>query len=244
MYDPSAVITEPRSEPAVEPEASGAPARVRSVVLGQPPRLSLEEAVLLRALDIVVATIVLIVTLPLMIVLAVVIRRDSPGPALFVQHRLARGRRTFRFVKFRTMFVDARSRFPELYAYRYSEEEVRTLYFKTQDDPRLTRVGRWLRKTSLDELPNFINVLLGQMTLVGPRPEIPEMLPYYTAEQRLKFTLKPGITGPAQINGRGLLSFQDTVGMDCRYVAERSLAGDLNILCRTVRAIVHDPGAF
>ncbi|MHB8682697.1 MAG: sugar transferase [Dehalococcoidia bacterium] len=244
MQDTSTVVHELAADPAVEAASSGMSVRARPAAPAFPGARSLPQAVVLRALDIIVATMVLIATFPFMIVLAVMIRRDSAGPALFVQHRLARGERTFRFVKFRTMVADARTRFPELYAYHYSEDEVRTLYFKTQDDPRLTRVGRWLRKTSLDELPNFINVLLGQMTLVGPRPEIPEMLPYYSAEQRLKFTVKPGITGPAQINGRGLLSFQDTVGMDCRYVTERSLLGDLKILCRTARAIVHDPGAF
>lgn len=141
------------------------------------------------------------------------------------------------------MHVDSRERCPELYAYQYTPNEIRTLYFKTPDDPRHTRFGGWLRRTSLDELPNFINVLLGQMTLVGPRPEIPEMWRYYSDDQRLKFAVKPGVTGTAQINGRGLLSFQKTIALDCRYVRERSIVGDLKIIAQTMVAAVAGQGA-
>jgi lipopolysaccharide/colanic/teichoic acid biosynthesis glycosyltransferase len=150
----------------------------------------------------------------------------------------------FTFFKFRTMHVDARARFPELYAYRYSEEEIRTLKFKLIDDPRLTRFGRWVRRTSIDELPNFLNVLRGDMTLVGPRPEIPEMSRYYTAAQRLKFSVPAGITGPAQVNGRGQLSFQETVAFDLDYVRNRSLRGDLRLLWQTAKAVICGHGAY
>jgi lipopolysaccharide/colanic/teichoic acid biosynthesis glycosyltransferase len=142
------------------------------------------------------------------------------------------------------MRVDARERFPELYAYSYTEAEISNMYFKVLDDPRLTRFGAHLRKTSLDELPNFVNVLLGDMTLVGPRPELPEMLPYYTEQQLMKFSVKPGATGLAQVTGRAVLRFQQTIVSDLEYCARRSLWFDLQILVRTLKTIVQRVGAF
>ena len=148
------------------------------------------------------------------------------------------------FYKFRTMYVDARERFPELYRYDYNDAQIRTLYFKIADDPRLTPLGRWLRRTTLDELPNFFNVVLGDMSLVGPRPEIPEMVKYYQGWQRLKFSVKPGITGLAQVNGRGLLTFQDTVQTDVQYVRTRSAWTNLKILLKSVKVTVLRIGAY
>lgn len=228
-----------------------------------------------RTLDITVSLSVLTLCMPLLVLIAVIIRLDSPGPALFWQIRMTRNRRAsrrpplqklvnraasdgdqterrdramagrpFRFVKFRTMYVDARQRFPELYAYDYSREEIQHIKFKVTDDPRVTRAGRFLRKSSLDELPNFWNVLTGEMTLCGPRPEIPEMSPYYNAHQLKKFQVHSGVTGPAQVNGRGDLSFQDTANMDADYVTNRTLRGDLKILWKTVYAIIRGSGAF
>lgn len=154
--------------------------------------------------------------------------------------------RPFKFVKFRTMYVDARERFPELYAYRYSDEEIKQIKFKVTDDPRVTRIGQFLRPTSLDELPNFWNVLIGDMTLVGPRPEIPEMSPYYSPRQLRKFTVLAGITGPSQISGRGDLTFQETGNLDAEYVMQRTLKSDIAILWKTLVAVFKgkDAGAF
>lgn len=227
-----------------------------------------------RTLDIVISAAILIVTAPLMLLLAIVIRLDSPGPALFWQTRMGKNERSgrdrrckcqqapvhdarrtdrrtrqmagrpFTFVKFRTMYVDARRRFPALYEYRYTERELRAFKFKSDDDPRLTRVGRFLRKTSLDELPNFWNVMKGDVTLVGPRPEIPEMTPYYDPTQLRKFRVRPGVTGLAQIRGRGHLTFLETVACDVTYVDSRSLGLDLRILWETVAAVVRRRGAF
>lgn len=217
-----------------------------------------------RSLDIVVSLLALIGTLPIMLLIAAIIRLDSPGPALFRQTRMTRDRRNntlayaiegpdrrrvvyagrpFTFLKFRTMYVDARERFPELYAYQYSDEEIKTIKFKVSDDPRVTRVGRWLRKSSLDELPNFWNVLTGDMTLCGPRPEIPEMSPYYSQEQLRKFQVTAGLTGPAQVGGRGELTFQETADIDAEYVKARTLRGDLKILWQTVVAVIKRRGA-
>jgi lipopolysaccharide/colanic/teichoic acid biosynthesis glycosyltransferase len=200
--------------------------------------------VTMRLVEYVVAATALILSLPLLVVLAILIRLDSPGPAIFVQPRLGRGAKLFRFVKFRTMYADARERFPELYRYTYTPEQVDVLKFKVVDDPRVTRVGRWLRKTSLDELPNFWNVLTGDVALVGPRPEIPEMLPYYTPDELRKFDVRPGITGYAQVAGRGHLKFRDTLRLDIAYVDERSFGVDLRVILRTLRMIVVRHGAF
>ena len=228
-----------------------------------------------RAIDVTVAGTLLILTLPLILLLGVIIRWDSPGPALFWQARMTRDRRglyqrdsspaasnsragrhsfdrrrtqmagePFQFVKFRTMWVDARTRFPELYQYSYTDEEILRMKFKLDDDPRRTRVGRWLRTTSLDELPNLWNVLTGHMTLVGPRPEIPEMSRFYSQVQLAKFTVKPGVTGLAQVNGRGQLTFQDTLRLDLDYVTSRSLRLDLWVMWRTLLSVTKQTGAF
>lgn len=142
--------------------------------------------------------------------------------------------RPFVFYKFATMYRDARTRFPDLYAYTYTTAQLKTIRFKVPNDPRVPPWAAWLRKSSLDELPNFLNVLRGEMTLVGPRPDIPEMVRYYTLDQhRLKLSVKPGMTGLAQIRGRGDLSFQETLACDLDYVASRSLLLDLQILWLT-----------
>jgi lipopolysaccharide/colanic/teichoic acid biosynthesis glycosyltransferase len=208
----------------------------RSAWLGQ---------VFTRAAEIVIAAGALVATAPVMLLTALVIRLDSPGPALFRQTRVGRGRRLFTFYKFRTLYADARERWPHLYAYEYTPDEIEALRFKHEEDPRITRAGRWLRKSTLDELPNFWNLLKGDIAIVGPRPEIPEMLKYYPPEQlALKFSVRPGITGLAQTNGRGNLRFQRTNEYDIEYVRNKSLGLDLKIILRTVGMIFRRHGAF
>jgi lipopolysaccharide/colanic/teichoic acid biosynthesis glycosyltransferase len=197
-----------------------------------------------RVLEVVVAGALLVLTLPLMLAIAAIVRLDSPGPVIFRQTRVGRDGRLFLFAKFRTLYADARERWPELYAYRYTADEVAALHFKLKNDPRVTRVGRWLRKSTLDELPNLWNVLVGEVAFVGPRPEIPEMLPYYDAETLAKFSVRPGVTGLAQVRGRGELSFRDTVSYDVEYVRTRSLRLDLEILARTLCCTLLRKGAF
>lgn len=200
---------------------------------------------IMRTVEILVATVCMILTLPIMIMIGIFIRLDSPGPALFWQYRVGLDGKTFKFVKFRTLYVDARERFPELYAYKYTDEEIKTLIFKLRDDPRVTRIGRWLRSSTLDELPNFWNVLTGEMALVGPRPEIPEMMRYYcTQELMSKFSVRPGITGLSQVSGRGELSFLETAMYDIDYVKNRSLALDIEILLKTLYSVFLRKGAF
>nr|WP_316640538.1 sugar transferase [uncultured Roseateles sp.] len=197
-----------------------------------------------RLFEIAFAITVLLLSAPLMLLIALVIRLDGPGPVLFFQKRLGKNGRPFTFVKFRTLYADARQRFPELYAYQYSHDELADLKFKIDDDPRVTRCGVWLRKSSLDELPNFWNVLTGEMALVGPRPEIPEMLRYYHGEMLMKFSVRPGVTGPAQISGRGRLKFYETVQYDLEYVRQHSFRYDLKVLVKTLQKVVMHDGAF
>ncbi len=197
-----------------------------------------------RALDLAVSTTVVVLALPLLAVLAILIRADSPGPIVFRQPRVGRGGRVFSFYKLRTMAADARVRFPELYAYRYTRQEFVEMVLKTPDDPRLTRVGRKLRKTSLDELPNLLNVIKGDMSLVGPRPELPQMVGYYTAEELAKFSVRPGVTGLWQVSGRAHLRNGQQLANDVRYVRQRSFRFDLLILAKTIRVVLLRVGAL
>jgi lipopolysaccharide/colanic/teichoic acid biosynthesis glycosyltransferase len=186
----------------------------------------------------------LVLLVPVMLAIGLIIRRGSPGSALFRQQRMGRNTEPFTFYKFRTMYVDARQRYPELYRYQYSAEEMETMRFKVEDDPRVTPQGEWLRRSSLDELPNFWNVLTGEMALVGPRPEIPQMLRYYEGEELRKFSVRPGVTGLAQVSGRGRLTFQETLKYDFEYVDNRSIWLDIKILYLTVLKILTRDGAF
>jgi lipopolysaccharide/colanic/teichoic acid biosynthesis glycosyltransferase len=197
-----------------------------------------------RAVEVVVATVLFAATLPLMILVWLLIRLTSKGNPIFVQTRLGRDAKPFRFVKFRTMYVDARKRHPELYAYQYSNQDLRDLKFKIAHDPRVTAIGQYLRASTLDELPNFWNVITGEMALVGPRPEIPEMLPYYEGAMLEKFSVAPGVTGLAQIRGRGRLGFYETVELDVEYARTRNGWLDVQIFFLTIWKIVTRDGAF
>ena len=214
--------------------------RARALYL---PNRGRAYAALKRLLDLLGALVILLVTWPIMLALAVLIRRDSPGPAIFAQQRVTRGGRLFTFYKFRTMWVDARDRFPELYDYR-STSGPSDVYYKLTDDPRSTNVGRWLRKTTLDELPNLLNVLRGDMSLVGPRPELPGLVTFYQPEDLALFFTKAGVTGLAQVAGRSLLTVRERISLDLRYVANQTLLLDIRILLATVTAVVLRRGAF
>lgn len=186
----------------------------------------------------------LAIFLPVILVIAVWIKIDSPGRAIFTQTRVGKDFKKFTFYKFRTMWEDAHRKFPELYKYNYTEDEVEHMKFKVSDDPRITNTGTYLRKISLDELPNLINVVRGEMNLVGPRPEIPEMIKYYKPEQMKKFSIKPGITGFAQTNGRGNLTFQKTIEYDLKYVDNRNVILDFYIFIKTSLVVIKSIGAF
>jgi lipopolysaccharide/colanic/teichoic acid biosynthesis glycosyltransferase len=147
------------------------------------------------------------------------------------------------------MHNNAKEKFPELYNYKFTKKQILTKGIKPiiidpLKDPRLTPIGKFMRKNSLDELPNLFNVLKGEMSLVGPRPEPVQMLKYYTKKQKMAFFVKPGITGLAQINGRGLLSLQQTINYDLEYAKTRSISQDLTILFKTLMVVIKQTGAF
>lgn len=213
------------------------------VLVEEPPR-SWAYSAPKRLLDIVVGVVLVVASLPVLLALSILIMVDSRGSPIFRQRRVGRDGRCFWFYKFRTMHRDARERFPDLYAYSYSPSETQTLLFKGPHDPRCTRVGRHLRRTSLDELPNLFNVLRGDISLVGPRPEIPEMVRYYRAEHLVKFTVKPGLTGLAQVSGRNILPWLRVAEADAIYAEQRSFCFDLRILVRTALAVVCRSGAL
>jgi exopolysaccharide biosynthesis polyprenyl glycosylphosphotransferase len=177
---------------------------------------------------------------PVLLALAIAVKCDSPGPVLFRQTRVGKDGHDFRIVKFRTMHTDAESR---LAALRHLNENDGVL-FKMRDDPRITRVGRWLRRFSLDELPQLINVVRGEMSLVGPRPPLPEEVAAYPADMRRRLAVRPGITGLWQVSGRSDLSWSEAVRLDLRYVENWSFSLDCVILLRTLSAVCRSSGAY
>ena len=182
----------------------------------------------------------LLLVSPLCLLVAIAIKLDSRGPVLFRQTRVGRGGREFQVLKFRTMVAGAHA-MRDLLADR---NESDGLLFKMRVDPRVTRVGRWLRKWSLDELPQLGNVVSGQMSLVGPRPPLPEEVARYDGDVARRLLVKPGITGLWQVSGRSDLSWEDGVRLDLYYVENWSLAADLVILCKTVGAVIRQRGAY
>ncbi|HET7234492.1 MAG TPA: sugar transferase [Longimicrobium sp.] len=194
-----------------------------------------------RALDVGVSLVALVLAAPLMALVAAAIRLDSPGPALFAQERHGLHRHTFRLWKFRTMEVGAEARQAALEA----RNEAGGALFKIRDDPRITRVGRWLRRASLDELPQLWNVLRGEMSLVGPRPlPLRDVARFDEPWLLRRFSAPPGLTGPWQVHGRSNAGFDDLVAMDLEYVDRWSLGLDLRILAATVPAVLRGHGAM
>jgi lipopolysaccharide/colanic/teichoic acid biosynthesis glycosyltransferase len=195
-----------------------------------------------RAIDIVGSLIGLVIATPIIAVAMLVIRLDSPGPALFHQLRIGRNGQRFVLHKLRGMYVDAQERFPELYDYTYRADDIGDLRFHFAHDPRLTRVGRFIRATSIDELPNLWNVFVGEMSLVGPRPEIPELMVYYGERRDALLSVKPGITSLAKCTGRDELTFDQTLAREAEYVRNRSVRLDLKIMMRTAAVVLRRAG--
>ena len=193
-----------------------------------------------RGIDIVGSAVGIVVLAPLMLAIAIGVRLDSRGPALFRQMRAGRHAKPFRILKFRTMCHDAEERMSEV----ISVDELTEPMFKLREDPRVTRMGRFLRRTSLDELPQLFNVLRGDMSLVGPRPEELWLVERYGETQRFRLQVRPGLTGPMQVHGRGELNFQERLAVEREYVENYSLRKDLKIALRTVSAIFRANGAY
>jgi lipopolysaccharide/colanic/teichoic acid biosynthesis glycosyltransferase len=192
-----------------------------------------------RAFELAFAVAVLVLTAPIVLSAVVAIRLESPGPAFFRQRRLGLNGKAFTLLKLRGMYTDARTRFPALYD--YSAEAVADsgdFFYHREADPRVTRVGRFLRKYSIDELPNFWNVLRGEMSIVGPRPEIPELAHLYGDHLVRFLSVCPGVTSPAKAGGRDHLSFAETLAIELDYIDRRSFALDIKIIVRTVAAVI------
>jgi exopolysaccharide biosynthesis polyprenyl glycosylphosphotransferase len=204
------------------------------------PRLSGGRRLIKSLFDLAVAATLLLLLGPLFLVIALVIRLDTGGPVFFRQVRVGRGGELFRMYKFRTMHLDAERR---LEAMRGQNDHAGVL-FKIRDDPRVTRSGRLLRRHSLDELPQLINVLLGEMSLVGPRPPLPSEVEQYPVDMRRRLVVKPGMTGLWQVSGRSDLSWEDSIRLDLRYVENWSLTVDLVILMRTGLVVMRGAGAY
>lgn len=204
------------------------------------PNFSGAKYALKRTLDVVAAAFGILLLLPLLVVVAILIRRDSPGPALFRQLRCGRNGDTFHMLKFRSMVQTAEDDLASL----LDKNEAAGVLFKIRNDPRITRLGRFIRKYSIDELPQLWNVLVGDMSLVGPRPPLPAEVEGYEPHVHRRLYIKPGVTGMWQINGRSNLSWEDSVRLDLYYVENWSLTGDLMILWRTLRALTHTTGAY
>lgn len=194
-----------------------------------------------RLFDIVLASLLLVLSSPLTLAVALLIRLDSPGPVLFCQVRVGRWGRLFPMWKFRTMYVDAEQRLAILHTHN---EMAGGVTFKMRRDPRITRVGRFLRRSSIDEVPQLWNVLLGHMSLVGPRPALPHEVDKYSLEDRRRLEVIPGITCLWQISGRSELPFPKQVKLDVQYIESHSLWQDIKILLKTVPAVFLGRGAY
>jgi len=191
-----------------------------------------------RAFDVVISAAVLVVLSPLFAAIALAIRIDSPGPIFFKQRRIGQSGRVFEVLKFRSMFRDAEGRLEALRAHNEMSGPV----FKMANDPRVTKVGRLLRRTSLDEFPQFWNVLKGEMSIVGPRPPIPSEVRQYKRWQRRRLSMKPGITCIWQISGRNDIDFERWMELDLQYIDEWSLWGDIEIFFKTIPAVLSSRG--
>lgn len=204
------------------------------------PTLEGGQRVAKRLFDVLMSALLIVTASPIMALICIMIKADSRGPVLFRQERVGIQGIPFSMLKFRSMVTDAEERLTEL----AGRNEGNGVLFKIKNDPRVTRIGKFLRKYSLDELPQLFNVFSGAMSLVGPRPPLPQEVDAYEQHVRRRLLVKPGVTGLWQVSGRSNLSWQDSVRLDLYYVENWSLAGDLVIMLRTVRAVFHSTGAY
>ena len=194
-----------------------------------------------RLMDIILAIFAIICGSPVFLLTALLVKLTSPGPIIFSQVRVGRFGRHFKFYKFRSMYIDAEARKAELMKHNESGDGV---IFKMKHDPRITPVGRFIRKFSIDELPQLFNVILGDMSLVGPRPPLPSEVRTYTLEERKRLNITPGITCLWQVSGRSELPFSKQIALDKEYIASRGVWKDFLILLKTIPAILTGRGAW
>ena len=193
-----------------------------------------------RMADVILSSVGVLLISPVFLVFASLIKITSPGPVLFRQQRVGMDGKTFSMFKFRSMVADAEQLLPELESLSEAEGHL----FKIKDDPRITPLGRFMRRFSIDELPQIFNVLFGQMSLVGPRPPLPREVEKYNAWHKKRLRVRPGITGPWQVSGRSLLPFEDMVRLDIYYIENWSLWLDFKILLRTIPVVLFGTGAY
>jgi len=201
------------------------------------PRFTGVRLAVKSAFDVVVAAVLLAALAPFFLVVGFLIKLDDHGPVFFSQRRVGQGGRSFVMTKFRSMHVGADQLLPDA-------NDADGPLFKLREDPRVTRIGRWLRRSSIDELPQLVNVLRGEMSLVGPRPPLESEVAGYAEDARRRLLVKPGLTGLWQVSGRSDLSWEDSVRLDLYYVENWSFTSDLRILWRTLRAMRESRGAY
>jgi exopolysaccharide biosynthesis polyprenyl glycosylphosphotransferase len=226
--------------PELQEAVFGSKEPVASIIELQGVRESRGYMAMKRMTDIVVALFLLILFLPIIPVVAILIRLDSPGPTFFKQRRVGKNGKIFSFYKFRSMVSGAENVIGSLRPLSGVDGPV----FKIKDDPRITRVGRFLRRSSLDELPQLINVLAGDMSIVGPRPNLPSEVSQYLTWQKRRLEVTPGITCFWQIAGRSHIGFQEWMRLDLEYVRKRSYVTDVKIMLKTVPAVIARKGAY
>jgi exopolysaccharide biosynthesis polyprenyl glycosylphosphotransferase len=198
------------------------------------------QSIVKRAFDVAVASFCLLIASPLLLVIPLLIWLDSRGRVFFIQERAGENGKPFRMYKFRSMVADAEARLKDLVDLDKLDEPA----YKIPRDPRVTRVGRFLRRTSLDELPQLFNVLKGDMSIVGPRPEDAEVVKRYNLWHRKRLSVKPGITGPMQVNGRGDLALDERIRLELLYIADYSILTDVKYLLRTIPTVLRGSGAY
>ncbi len=193
-----------------------------------------------RVIDIVGSIAALVVLSPLLLVVMLLVKLDSKGPVLFIRKRCGKDGKLFNMYKLRSMCAEAEEKLNQI----QHLNEANGFMFKIKDDPRLTRIGKFIRKTSIDEIPQLLNVLKGEMSLVGPRPPLPNEVEKYSKRHKLRLSVKPGLTGLWQISGRSNLGFDDMVRLDLKYISERNLFYDLKIIVKTIPAVLRSYGAY
>lgn len=211
------------------------------VLIASLPQYRTGTYVVKRVLDIILSTLAIVVSSPIMLATAIAIKLDDGGPVLFSQTRIGLHGKPFKMYKFRSMVTNAE----EIKA-KLAEQTGQTdrFIFKLKDDPRITKVGKFIRKTSLDEFPQFFNVFKGDMSLVGPRPALPEEVERYGSLYSTRLLVKPGITGPWQVSGRSDLTQEQSEFLDVSYIENWSITGDLALLAKTVMVVFRGTGSY
>jgi exopolysaccharide biosynthesis polyprenyl glycosylphosphotransferase len=207
----------------------------------QAPRIGLHHELTKRILDVIMAVFGVIVLLPVYVLVAIAIKLDDPkGKVFFQQTRVGKNGKTFKMYKFRSMVVNADVKLNDI----LHLNEIDGAMFKMKDDPRITKIGRFIRKTSLDELPQLINVMKGEMSMVGPRPPLPREVETYSTYDRQRLQVVPGCTGLWQVSGRNSIDFKAMVELDLKYIKQRSIWFDIKLIFRTISVLIRTKDAY